>query len=69
MNTDEVTTSSCNDGNTVLPAVIDEQVKKLSKMQVDLIYSGMQSYDFNKMSEMIGDLKEFMVNCRSYNGI
>jgi len=67
MNTDEVTTR--NDGNTVLPAVIDEQVKKLSKMQVDLIYSGLESDDFNKMSEMIGDLKEFMVNCRSYNGI
>ena len=68
MHTDEVTTSSRNDGNTVLPAVIDKQIKKLSKMQVDLMYSGMQSDDFNKMSEMIGNLKEFMVNCRSYNG-
>ncbi len=52
----------------VLPAVIDEQVKKLSKMQVDLMYSGMEADDFNEMSEMIGNLKEFMVNCQSYNG-
>ena len=51
-----------------LPAVIDKQVKKLSKMQVDLISSGMEADDFNEISEMIGNLKEFMVNCRSHNG-
>lgn len=68
MHKDKVKTSSRNDGNTVLPAVIDEQIKKLSKMHVDLMYSGMQSDDFNEISEMIGNLKEFMVNCRSYNG-
>ena len=52
----------------MLPAVIDKQVKKLSKMQVDLMSSGMEADDFNEISEMIGNLKEFMVNCRSYNG-
>ena len=52
----------------MLPAVIDKQVKKLSRMQVDLISSGMKVDDFNEISEMIGNLKEFMVNCRSYNG-
>jgi hypothetical protein len=55
-------------GNVLLPAVIDKQVKKLSKMQVDLMYSEMEADEFNEMSEMIGKLKEFMVNCRSYNG-
>ena len=52
----------------MLPAVIDKQVKKLSRMQVDLMSSGMEADDFNEISEMIGNLKEFMVNCRSYNG-
>ena len=51
----------------MLPAVIDKQVKKLSKMQVDLMSSGMKADDFNEISEIIGNLKEFMVNCRSYN--
>lgn len=55
-------------GNTVLPAVIDKQVKKLTKMQVDLMSSGMEADDFNEISEMISNLKEFMVNCQSYNG-
>ena len=49
---------------TMLPAVIDKQVKKLSRMQVDLMSSGMEADDFNEISEMIGNLKEFMVNCR-----
>ena len=52
----------------MLPAVIDKQVKKLSRMQVDLMSSGMEADDFNEISEIIGNLKEFMVNCRSYNG-
>ena len=52
----------------MLPAVIDKQVKKLSRMQVDLMSNGMEVDDFNEISEMIGNLKEFMVNCRSYNG-
>ena len=52
----------------MLPDVIDKQVKKLTKMQVYLMSSEMEADDFNEISEMIGNLKEFMVNCRSYNG-
>lgn len=61
-------TEPSNSTKPVLPAVIDEQVKKLSNMQVDLMSSGIEVDDFNDISEMIGNLKEFMVNCRSYNG-
>lgn len=61
-------TETSNSTKPVLPAVIDEQVKKLSNMQVDLMSSGIEVDDFNDISEMIGNLKEFMVNCRSYNG-
>ena len=66
----ETTTDTFKHGiaKPMLPAVIDKQVKKLSKMQVDLMSSGMEADDFNEISEMIGNLKEFMVNCRSYNG-
>ena len=61
-------TEPSNSTKPVLSAVIDEQVKKLSNMQVDLMSSGFEVDDFNDISEMIGNLKEFMVNCRSYNG-
>ena len=58
-----------NNANTLLVAVVDEQVEKLSKMQVELLTTeGFSSDDYNEISEMIGNLKEYMVNCRSYNG-
>ena len=58
-----------NNNNTLLVVVVDEQVKKLSKMQVELLTTkGFSSDDYNEISEMIGNLKEYMVNCRSYNG-
>jgi uncharacterized C2H2 Zn-finger protein len=47
-------------------AIMDEKIKQLSKMQVELMWAGMLSDDYNEISEMIGDLKEYMINCPSY---
>lgn len=48
-------------------SIIDEQIKKLSEMQVELLKSeGIDPEDFNRISEMIGNLKEYMINCNSY---
>jgi hypothetical protein len=58
-----------NNANTLLVAVVNEQIEKLSNMQVELLTTeGFSSDDYNEISEMIGNLKEYMVNCRSYNG-
>lgn len=56
-------------GNTLLVAVVDKQVKQLSDMQLELIQQEAISIeDYNEISELIGNLKEYMINCRSYNG-
>lgn len=57
-----------NSTDTVLVAVVDKQIKQLSKMQVKLLRTGISANDYNEISDMIGTLKEFMINCRSYNG-
>lgn len=58
-----------NFAKPMLVAVVDKQVKQLSDMQLELIQQEAISIeDYNNISEMIGDLKEYMINCRSYNG-
>jgi len=57
-----------NNANTLLVAVVDKQIKQLSKMQAELLDTGISVDDYNEISEQIGNLKEYMVNCRSYNG-
>ena len=58
-----------NNANTLLVAVVDKQVKQLSDMQLELIQQEAISIeDYNEISELIGNLKECMINCRSYNG-
>lgn len=57
-----------NNANTLLVAVVDKQIKQLSKMQVELLKTGISAEDYNEISEQIGNLKEYMINCRSYNG-
>jgi hypothetical protein len=57
-----------NNANTLLVAVVDKQIKQLSKMQVELLKTKISVEDYNEISEQIGNLKEYMVNCRSYNG-
>ena len=58
-----------NNANTLLVAVIDKDIKKLSKMQWELLnFQGISAEDYNEISDMIGTLKEYMINCRSYNG-
>ena len=57
-----------NNANTLLVAVVDKQIKQLSKMQVKLLGIGISADDYNEISEQIGNLKEYMINCRSYNG-
>ena len=58
-----------NNTNTLLVAVVDEQIEKLSNMQIELLTTeGFSSDDYNEISEMIGNLKEYMLNSRSYNG-
>jgi hypothetical protein len=52
----------------ILVAVVDKQIKQLSKMQVELLGTEINPDDYNNISEMIGNLKEYMINCRSYNG-
>lgn len=58
-------------GNFVKPmlvVVVDKQVKQLSDMQLELIQQEAISIeDYNEISEQIGNLKEYMINCRSYN--
>jgi len=58
-------------GNFAKPivAVVDRQVRQLSDMQLELIQQEAISIeDYNEISELIGNLKEYMINCRSYNG-
>ncbi|MFA6569682.1 MAG: hypothetical protein WCT77_00390 [Bacteroidota bacterium] len=62
------TNENGNNANTVLVAVVDKQIKKLSKMQVELLSTGISTDDYNEISDMLGTLKVFMVNCSSYNG-
>jgi len=52
----------------MLVAVVDKQIEQLSKMQVELLGTELSADDYNEISDMIGTLKEYMVNCRSYNG-
>jgi hypothetical protein len=55
-----------NDTNSLLNNVIDKHIKQLSKMQVDLLYTDVSTDDYNEISLMIGNLKEYMINCRSH---
>jgi hypothetical protein len=48
------------------PRLIDRQIKILSRMQINLLFGAVSSDDYNEISDKIGDLKEFMVNCKSY---
>ena len=58
-----------NFAKPMLVAVVDKQVKQLSDMQLELIQQQAISIeDYNEISELIGNLKEYMINCRSYNG-
>ena len=58
-----------NFAKTMLVAVVDRQVRQLSDMQLELIQQEAISIeDYNEISELIGNLKEYMINCRSYNG-
>ena len=66
------TLNEAENGNKSKPrlvAVVDKQVKQLSDMQLELIQQEAISIeDYNEISELIGNLKEYMINCRSYNG-
>lgn len=69
MNINKSLKNGTNNGlYTLFPAVIDKNVTTLSKMQVQFMNADMLPKDFNKASEMIGELKEFLINCDSYNG-
>jgi len=58
-----------NDANRLLVAVVDKHVKQLSDMQLELIQQEAISIeDYNEISDLISNLKEYMINCRSYNG-
>jgi hypothetical protein len=58
-----------NFAKQILVAVVDRQVRQLSDMQLELIQQEAISIeDYNEISELIGNLKEYMINCRSYNG-
>ena len=65
-------TNKNKNGNVAKPmlvAVVDRQVRQLSDMQLELIQQEAISIeDYNEISELIGNLKEYMINCRSYNG-
>ena len=62
-------TQNGNFAKPMLVAVVDRQVRQLSDMQLELIQQEAISIeDYNEISELIGNLKEYMINCRSYNG-
>lgn len=60
--------SEKNTVNTNIVLDINKYIKQLSKMQVDLFKTGISSDEYNEISEMITNLKEYMINCHSYNG-
>ena len=72
MESTKPTSNEAENGNKSKPllvAVVDKQVKQLSDMQLELIQQEAISIeDYNEISELIGNLKEYMINCRSYNG-
>ena len=49
----------------MIKSTIEKQVSILSKMQIELIHPKINPDDYNTISEMIDDLKFFMVNCKS----
>lgn len=57
---------SDNDKKPNLIIVIDKQVNQLSCMQIKLSKTTIYPTDYNEITNMIGNLKEFMVNCDSY---
>ena len=57
-----------NFAKPMLVAVVDKQIEQLSKMQVELLGTEISADDYNEISDKIGTLKEYLVNCRSYNG-
>lgn len=50
-----------------LSELIDKKITQLSGMQADLIFIGLSSDDYNQISELINNVKTYMVNCGSYN--
>lgn len=63
----EYVDEKCKDiNNSHLLAVIDNQIKQLSSMQVELLSTNISSNDYNQISDMMGDLKQYLANCPSY---
>lgn len=47
--------------------IFDISVEKLSNIQIELAKTDISAADYNGISEMIGNLKELIINCESYN--
>lgn len=51
-----------------LSEIIDTNIQTLSDMQLKLFtQKDISSDDYNRISEKIGELKETMINCKSYS--
>ncbi len=46
---------------------IDKIVKKLSKIQVELLQIGITNEEYNEVTDFIHDAKMYLVNTKSYN--
>ena len=51
-----------------IKSILDRQVRELNKIELRLLSTDATILpdDFHRISDMIGELKEFMVNCPSY---
>lgn len=52
--------------NANLLSIIDNQIKRLSTMQIELLSTNISSSDYNEISDMMGNLKGYLANCPSY---
>lgn len=47
-----------------MKSINNKKIKVLSKLQIQLMFSGISSTDYNDISEMIGNTKEKLANIK-----
>jgi hypothetical protein len=48
-----------------LLTILNKQIENLSKIQLELLDTSISAEDFNNISELINNVKEYIINCQS----
>lgn len=51
-----------------LLTILNKQIENLSKIQLELLDTSISAEDFNNISELINNVKEYIINCQSQKG-